>query len=81
MLVAAGRRPRLGSAASIVAKELGVSSVDEVFSDFSKEPIDGLLGQVHLGTLKKNGQKVAAKSNERVYGVVRYRSQESPEVV
>ena len=26
-------------AASIVAKELGVSSVDEVFSDFSKEPI------------------------------------------
>ena len=49
-------------AASIVAKELGVSSVDEVFSDFSKEPIAAAsLGQVHLGTLKKNGQKVAVK--------------------
>ena len=49
-------------AASIVAKELGVSSVDEVFSEFSKEPIAAAsLGQVHLGTLKKNGQKVAVK--------------------
>ena len=49
-------------AASIVAKELGVSSVDEVFSDFSKEPIAAAsLGQVHLGTLKKTGQKVAVK--------------------
>jgi len=49
-------------AASIVAKELGVASVDEVFSDFSKEPIAAAsLGQVHLGTLKKNGQKVAVK--------------------
>ena len=49
-------------AASIVAKELGVSSVDEVFSEFSKEPIAAAsLGQVHLGTLKKSGQKVAVK--------------------
>ncbi len=49
-------------AASIVAKELGVASVDEVFSDFSKEPIAAAsLGQVHLGTLKKTGQKVAVK--------------------
>jgi hypothetical protein len=49
-------------AASIVAKELGVASVDEVFSDFSREPIAAAsLGQVHLGTLKKTGQKVAVK--------------------
>ena len=62
MVLVDGRTHMLGRLASIVAKELGVSSVDEVFSDFSKEPIAAAsLGQVHLGTLKKNGQKVAVK--------------------
>mmetsp|Transcript_32714 Transcript_32714/g.98425 ORF Transcript_32714/g.98425 Transcript_32714/m.98425 type:complete len:704 (+) Transcript_32714:207-2318(+) len=49
-------------AAEIVAAELGVKDLSEVFSDFSKEPIAAAsLGQVHLGTLKKNGMKVAVK--------------------
>ena len=39
-----------------------IEDVSEVFSDFSKEPIAAAsLGQVHLGTLKKNGLKVAVK--------------------
>ena len=49
-------------AAEIVAEELGVKSLDEIFSDFSAEPIKAAsLGQVHVGTLKKNGLKVAVK--------------------
>jgi len=49
-------------AKQIVASELGAASVDEIFSEFSPEPIAAAsLGQVHLGTLKATGQKVAVK--------------------
>ena len=49
-------------AKAIVAAELGVDDVSEVFSAFGDEPIAAAsLGQVHLGTLKKTGQRVAVK--------------------
>ncbi|KAH8063893.1 hypothetical protein JL720_13052 [Aureococcus anophagefferens] len=49
-------------AKEIVARELGVADVSEVFSAFGDEPIAAAsLGQVHLGTLKKTGQRVAVK--------------------
>mmetsp|Transcript_37656 Transcript_37656/g.102224 ORF Transcript_37656/g.102224 Transcript_37656/m.102224 type:complete len:512 (+) Transcript_37656:833-2368(+) len=47
-------------AKEIVARELGVSSVEELFTDFSESPLAAAsLGQVHTAFL--NGSKVAVK--------------------
>ena len=45
-----------------IKNELGVGSVDEVFSYFGDVPVGSAsIGQVHEAVLKKNGQKVAVK--------------------
>jgi len=49
-------------AAEIVCDELGLSDIGEKFSDFDEVPIAAAsLGQVHLGTLKSTGARVAVK--------------------
>ena len=51
-----------GEAEEVVCRNLGLKSLDEVFSEFQPKPIGSAsIGQVHLARLKKNGQVVAVK--------------------
>lgn len=51
-----------GEAEEFVAASLKLDSLDQVFQDFSPDPIGSAsIGQVHVATLKKNGEKVAIK--------------------
>jgi len=51
-----------GEAEELVRKNLGLKSLDEVFSEFQSDPIGSAsIGQVHLAKLKKNGETVAVK--------------------
>ncbi|KAF8819296.1 ABC1 family protein [Cardiosporidium cionae] len=47
---------------AIVEKELGISDLSEIFSDFDEQPVGSAsLAQVHFATLRLNGEKVAVK--------------------
>ncbi|ORY52987.1 ABC1-domain-containing protein [Rhizoclosmatium globosum] len=49
-------------ARGVIKRALGLKSLDDVFLDFSDEPIGSAsIGQVHKATLKSNGKTVAIK--------------------
>ena len=49
-------------AKEIIEDELGINSIDEVFSEFSSEPVAAAsLGQVYRARLKADGREVAIK--------------------
>lgn len=55
-------RSTLQEIESVVKTDLSIDSIDEIFVDFSPEPIGtASLAQVHTATLRSTGEKVAVK--------------------